>query len=90
MSQDLNQISPEAFELQLYKIPTRALLSLYRELLQFKWEHGRNFSHDKICDIERKDSLIQKELMKRGFLTKENRDEFVKMTRKLNFKKRRF
>lgn len=90
MSQDLNKISPEAFELQLYKIPTGNLIQLYKELLQFKWDFCKDFSHDKICDIERKDSMIQKELMRRKILTKANRDDFMIMTRKLNYKKRKF
>jgi hypothetical protein len=90
MSQDLIKISPEQFELQIYKISSRNLISLLRELIEYKWDYGKHFSQSEIEDIERKDSIIQKELMRRGLVTKENLDSFMQYMKLFNYKKRVF
>ena len=83
-------ISQEAFKLQLYKISSEELVNLIEQIYQFKWEYGKHFSDDKIMDIERKETKINAELMRRGYLKSKDYDDYLAWLRKINHKKRVF
>ena len=86
MAQDVLTISPEEFRQKVYNITTRNLVTLFEGLMQFKWENCSKISDDLMLSLERKHSIIQAELTRRG----EDMKEFDAYYKKLNYKKRLF
>ena len=70
MAQDLIAISQEAFALQLPVISSGTLKALLLQLAQFKRDNAKRLALDqaKLGDILRKESKIQRELMRRGYI----------------------
>jgi len=83
-------ITPEMFELQIHKVSTSQLKDLLKNIYELKWNKGKMFSMDKIMDIERKETKIVKELMRRGYLTKRDQASFQKFLDTENFRKKVF
>lgn len=88
MAQDLLNITQEAFQLQLYKISSGQLIDLIRQIYEFKWENGKDFPEPVIMDLERKETKINAELMRRNVLTGRDYDDYFTWIRKINKKKR--
>lgn len=88
MAQDLIKISQEAFQIQLYKIPSKQLVELIHKIYEFKWEKGKYFDDETIMDIERKETKINAELMRRGYLKAKHYDDYFAWLKKINKKKR--
>lgn len=88
MSQDLLKISVEAFEVQLFKIPSDQLVGLLKNIYELKWEKGKNWPDDIIADIERKETKINRELMRRKHLTKKEYADYFKFISDNNRKKK--
>lgn len=90
MAQNLLEISQEAFRLQLYRIPSKNLVKLLEEIYKFKWENGKDFNDETIMDIERKETKINAELMRRGYLKSKDYHDYFAWLAKINKKKRVF
>jgi len=90
MAQDLFNMSIEMFRLQLYKIGSRTLVSLIKQIYELKWSQGQKWSQEKINDIERKETIIMAELNRRKELNKNNMHEYQEMINKINKMKRIF
>ena len=88
MAQDLISISLEAFELQLYKINSPQLVRLVGEVQQVLAGESKFMPQDKQLELLRKVTKIQKELTRRKYITKANKDEFERYRQRENFKKR--
>ena len=90
MAQDLLKISVEAFELQLPRLHIDVLKNLLRGIYELKWEKGKNWPDDIIMDIERKETKINRELMRRGFLKSKDYEDYFAWLKKINTGKRHF
>lgn len=88
MAQDLMKISVESFGLMLYNIPTSQLKSLLKQIYELKWSKGKDFSIEQTCDLERKESLINSELMERKYLTQKEYTDYFGFLKSINKKKR--
>lgn len=88
MAQDLLNISPESFEIQANVMKSKDLVTLLRQIYDFKYEKGKMMPYDKILDLERKETKIMKILMSRKYLNKQNSQEYQQFLNKINFKKR--
>ena len=68
MAQDLLEISAESFDLQLPFMSTMALKDLHRRIYEdFKWRFLDKIPEPVMLDLERKESMIIRELQRRGF-----------------------
>jgi hypothetical protein len=88
--QTLFSITPEEFQSKLYNISDKNLMSLLYEIYELKNTQGKKWNMDIICDIERKETKINAELMKRGYLDKKDYADYFKMLNKINYKKKVF
>jgi len=61
-----------------------------RDIYDFKWSKGKYFSDEQIIELERKESKIVKELMRRKYLTKSDSGDFQKHLNSMNFRKKTF
>ena len=91
MSQDLKDISLEAFQIQLYKIASRELEKLREQIYDIK---RSSIGYALMHDLERKETAILRELMRRAYLKhKENPqdlEDYNRQTEKYRNKKRVF
>ena len=90
MSKSLLTVSLEDFQVQVYKITTKNLVSLLEGIVQVKWEYGKTFTDEQICDIERKHSKIEHELIRREYLGKADRQQYNEWFAKINKGKRQW
>jgi len=88
LAQDLLKITPEALELQLYKIPAKNLVKMIEDIYEYKWTHGKFFTVDRMKDIEKKETKILAELQRRNYFTKKENQQYFDWIKKLNYKKR--
>ena len=88
MAQDLFSISLESFDLQIYKIPSKTLVGLIKEIYELKHTAGKYWSIEKIKDIERKETRIMKELQRRGYLNSSVSGQYQEWLNKINHKKK--
>lgn len=65
MTQDLRTISVEKFRLEIYRLSFAQLKSLMRGIYEYKRNIAIPADAD-IIDLERKESIIEKELLRRG------------------------
>lgn len=86
MAQDILTVTVSEFRKKVYQITTRNLAILFKGLIEFKWENGKNLPDEQLIDLERKHSVIQAELTRRG----EDMKSFDAYYKKLNYKKRLF
>ena len=79
MSQDLTNISQEAFQLQIYKIHSKELVRLYKTVGDIINDKAKNYEmHElNIYDLERKRTKIQAELKRRKFLTDKDVNDWM-------------
>ena len=93
MAKDLRTIPLEIFELHIKNIKSDTLRRLLVALYEDCSLYGRKFIKDKIpdfiCDLERKQTKILNELMRRGEVNKKNFVEYTKWLYK-HWKKRFF
>ena len=87
MAQDLKSISLEAFQLQLYKIPSPTLVQIGEDIRQFKIDYGETMTLDEIDDIQRKETKVEAELIRRNYIKKHD-DAYRKYYLRTNFKKK--
>ena len=90
MSQNLLTISQSDFERELPRISTSGLVSLLKNVYEFKWEKGKRFSVEQMIDIERKETKINAELMRRKYLGQKDYKEYFEFLKKINYKKRMY
>ncbi len=88
MAQNLLEISQAAFELQLHKIPTKQLVKLLEGIYNYKWDSGKNWDLETVKNLERKETKINAELMRRGYLNKKEYKDYFAWLKKINYKKR--
>ena len=72
MAQDLSNISIEAFTMQIAIMSSKSLVSLSKSIRDHLHKSCDKMHIDAICDMERKDTKIQKELLRRKYLTKKD------------------
>jgi len=93
MSQDLIKMSPIKFEVMLGGMNFDAIKSLAVQIKEFIYDYALKLPEERvinnpiILDLERKQTKIINELMKRGYLTKENQAQFNDWLYKKNKKK---
>lgn len=97
MAKNLLEITPQSFELMIFKVSTKQLMALYKDIFKYKrhdiWkklnpEYPDHFK--KIDDIERKTTMIEKELMRRGYIQLyniEERQDYVKWVHRNYYKR---
>lgn len=90
MAQDLLKISIAALELQLPRMSNDVLKGLLRGIYELKWSSGKDWPDDIIMDIERKETKINREMMRRGFLNKKDYEDYFSWLKKINTGKRQF
>lgn len=90
MSQNLLTISQKDFERKISQMSDKSLVSLLRNIYDFKWDCGKRFSQEQMQDIERKETKINNALMQRGYLDQKDYKDYFEYLRKINFKKRIF
>ena len=88
MAQDLRKISHEVFGMQLFKFSTSQLVDLLKQIYDLKTTYGHVMNHDEVIDIERKETKINAELMRRKHLTKADYADYFSWLRKINRKKK--
>ena len=88
MSQDLKSISQEAFRLLLFKLSNKQLVNLLKDIYELKTNYGHIMNDDEICDMERKETKINFELMNRGYLKKADYFDYFSWLKTINKKKR--
>ena len=88
MAQDLRTISQEAFKIQLFKLSNKQLLELLESIYGLKTSYGHVMRDDEVQDIERKETKINAELMRRGFLKKSDYEDYFGWLKKINRKKK--
>ena len=88
MAQDLLTISQEAFSIQIHKIPTPQLKNLIEQIYELKRDKGYMFSESQVCDIERKETKINSELMNRGYLKSVDYEEYFQWLKSMQKRKR--
>jgi hypothetical protein len=88
MAQDLKSISQEAFKMQLFKLSNKQLVNLLESIYKLKTEYGHIMNNDEIIDLERKETKLNAELMRRGFLKKSDYDDYFKWLKTINKKKK--
>ena len=90
MAQSLINISAEAFEMQLYRFSINQLKDLLLQIYQWKKSEGVKLNPEKIEDlnlitnIERKQTKIVKEFMRRGYLTQRDMEQYLIWENSLN------
>lgn len=91
MAQDLKKISVESFRVQIYKVPTDQLERLREQIYEIKRSSIGNYLVD---DLERKETIIIAEMMRRGYLKHKEKPEDLKdmnrLTEKYRGKRRLF
>ena len=84
----------ELFRRDVIKIPSRQLVNLIDGIYQLKWDMTplklKGLSDEAINDLERKETIIEAELMRRNFLNKTNYQDFQNWKKKMNFKRRAY
>ena len=88
MAQDLRTISQEAFKMQLFKFSNKQLLELLENIYQLKTTYGNVMNTDEVQDIERKETKINAEMMRRGFLKKSDYEDYFNWLKTVNKKKK--
>lgn len=88
MAQDLRKISHEAFGIQLFRLPIDQLVNLLKEIYDLKTTYGHVMNNDEIIDIERKETKINAELMRRKHLTKKDYADYFSWLKTINRKKK--
>ena len=89
MAQNFTTISPVSFSLQLPGVSTATLKRLMGYIYEWKKENRKRtnnvelISDKMILDMERKETLIYVELMRRGVLNKNTKADFAAWRRKL-------
>lgn len=78
MSQSILTVPIESFRAQAPRIPSPQLLSLIRGIYEIKWNVRAKLSDDAVGDLERKETICQYELQRRGYLTKKDYADFMK------------
>lgn len=76
MAQDLIAISIESFIMQIAVMDSKALVVLSKQIREHLHRNGDKMPMDIICNLERKDTKIQKELIRRKYLTKKDWFDF--------------
>jgi hypothetical protein len=84
MAQDLLKISIEAFKLQLYKFDLGALKQTLDQIYEAKQS---SVGHLYVDTLERKETAIEAELMRRGIASAKNNPEEYKDFNEMRFKK---
>lgn len=91
MAQDLLNISQEAFELQLATMSNSALMTVLKQIVVYKWENTKQLEiRNKLFDIERKHSKVERVLIERGYLHTNLYGQYNKWLRSINYKKKVF
>ena len=97
MARDLNKLSVTEFELMVWKVPNKELINLYKQIHRYKKEDVWNKlnpeypDHFKIIDaLERKTTILEKEMQSRGMMdlyNQKERKEFIDFRQKNFWKK---
>lgn len=89
MAQSLTEITVFQFKLLLPRMNIDSLKKTYEQIYEFKWgTQSKYFSQETIMDLERKESLILKELQTRKYLDDQSKEDYLNWWRKMNYKKR--
>ncbi len=89
MAQSLLTIPLETFRARVYMVQSSQLVDLIKGIYDLKWTIRDKISDESIHDLERKETICQTELQRRGYLTKQNHNDFRKM-KQGQFKRRSF
>ena len=84
MAQDLLKISLEAFKLQLFKFDLGALKQTLEQIYEAKQS---KYGYLHIDNLERKETAIEAELLRRGHASAKNKPEEYKDFNEMRFKK---
>ena len=93
MAQNLVDISQESFQMQINVMSIDALKRLIKEIYDWKMDKKNKLNPEDICDmsliinIERKETKVMNELQRRGYLKKEDYNQFYDWLATLNKKK---
>lgn len=87
MTQNILTVDIDEFRAAIAKIESTNLLNLLWGLLAEKWITRGEIPDQLILDIARKESIIQKELQRRGFINKDNMKEYEEEYRRRNYRR---
>jgi len=88
MTQCVLTVSIDEFRNSVKKIGNRGLVKLYQDIYEDKWMLRDRVSAQQILDIARKETIIEKELIYRGYLLPRDRKDFYEWCNKINFKRK--
>jgi hypothetical protein len=84
MAQKLIDVSIESFRLQVYKIPSKNLVKLIEQIYEIKRStNGYLYAND----LERKETIIEGELMRRKYYMPKAKPEEMKEYNEMKLKK---
>lgn len=66
-------------ERDIKSVDWKSIRALIFGLYELKWDQGHKWSDEIIHDIERRESILRRELVARGILNKDNYDELRTM-----------
>jgi hypothetical protein len=97
MGQDIFQISLLKFEMMLWRFDNKALKKTFEDIYKFKKDNWRKWNPEypdhfqKIDDLERKTTMIEREMQRRGFTPSiqdsEGRVDYIKWQHRQFYKK---
>lgn len=89
MAQSILDVPVDSLRRQVLQISSQNLRGLIRGIYDLKYTMRDSVSDAQILDLERKESIIQKEMQRRGFLGKKEAQEYL-IWRNGLFKKKNF
>ena len=89
MAESILDIPIDSFRRQVRQISGPNLKGLIRGIYDLKYTVRDGILDSQILDLERKETIIQAEMMRRGYLTKKEAQEY-QIWRKGLFKKKNF
>lgn len=79
MAQSILTVDVEKFRGSCHTLTSRQLVGIIRDIYDAKWNAGEKMPHDKVLDLERKETIVMQNLMQRGYLNKGNYNDYVRM-----------
>lgn len=79
MAKNILTLPLDSLQKEVRSLPWKKIRSLLVAIYEFKWEHLRGLPDEMVHDTERRESILEGELVRRGIMTAENRQDFRKL-----------
>lgn len=89
MAQSILDVPVASLRRQVLSIASRNLVQLIDGIYELKYTLRDRIPDESICDLERKETIIQGELVRRGYLGKKDGQDYLKWRNGL-FRKKNF